>query len=69
MSSILSNREILNNLLDGQNLDDLTSRSLMQRWLNDEISDVQTGAFLGALWAKGCTGIELCSMAEELLNV
>ena len=69
MSSILSNREILNNLLDGQNLDDLTSRSLMQRWLNDEISDVQTGAFLGALRAKGCTGIELCSMAEELLNV
>jgi len=69
MSSILSNREILNNLLDGQNLDDLTSRSLMQRWLNDEISEVQTGAFLGALRAKGCTGVELCSMAEELLNV
>ena len=69
MSSILSNPEILNNLLDGENLDDSTSRSLMQRWLNDEISDVQTGAFLGALRAKGCTGVELCSMAEELLNV
>ena len=69
MPSILSNREILNNLLDGQNLDDLTSRSLMQRWLNDEISEVQTGAFLGALRAKGCTGVELFSMAEELLNV
>ena len=69
MSSNLSNREILNNLLDGENLDDLTSRSLMQRWLSDDISDVQTGAFLGALRAKGCTGIELCSMAEELLNV
>jgi len=41
----------------------------MQRWLNDEISDVQTGAFLSALRAKGCTGTELCSMAEELLNV
>jgi len=52
MSSILSNPEILNNLLDGENLDDSTSRSLMQRWLNDEISDVQTGAFLGALRAK-----------------
>ena len=69
MSSTLSNAEILNILLDGKNLDDLISRSLMQRWLNDEISDVQTGAFLSALRAKGCTGVELSSMAEELLNV
>ena len=69
MSSKLSNAEILNNLLEGKNLDDLTSRSLMQRWLNDEISDVETGAFLSALRAKGCTGIELCSMAKELLDV
>ena len=69
MSSNLSNSEILNILLEGRNLDDLTSRSLMQRWLNDEIPDVQTGAFLSALRAKGCTGGELCSMAEELLNV
>ncbi len=69
MSFNLSNAEILNNLLEGENLDDLTSRSLMQRWLNDEISDVQTGAFLSAFRAKGCTGVELSSMAEELLNV
>jgi len=69
MFSNLSNPEILDILLDGRNLDDLTSRSLMQRWLNDEISDVQTGAFLSALRAKGCSGVELCSMAEELLNV
>ena len=69
MSPKLSNTEILNILLEGDDLDDLTSRSLMQRWLNNEIPDVQTGAFLSALRAKGCTGIELCSMAEELLNV
>ncbi len=69
MSSTLSNPEILNNLLEGENLDDLTSRLLMKRWLNDEISDVQTGAFLSALRAKGCTGIELSAMAEELLSV
>ena len=49
MSSNLSNVEILNILLEGKNLDHITSRSLMQRWLNDEISDVQTGAFLSAL--------------------
>ncbi len=63
------NSEILNQLLQGQNLDELTARTLMKRWLNDEILDVQTGAFLSALRAKGSTGIELCSMAEELLNV
>jgi len=69
MSTYLTNAQILNNLLEGENLDDSTSRLLMQRWLNDDISDVQTGAFLSALRAKGCTGVELCSMAEELLNV
>ena len=69
MTSNLSNAEILDILLKGENLDDLTSRSLMKRWLNDEISDVQTGAFLSALRAKGCTGLELSSMAEELLGV
>ena len=69
MSSNLSNVEILNILLEGKDLDNLTSRTLMQRWLNDEISDVQTGAFLSALRAKGCSGVELCSMAQELLNV
>ena len=69
MLSNLSNAEILNNLLEGRDLDELTSRSLMQRWLNDEISDVETGAFLSALRAKSSTGVELSSMAEELLNV
>ena len=69
MSSNLSNTEILNSLLEGKNLDDLNARSLIQRWVKDEISDVQTGAFLSALRAKGCTGVELSSMAEELLNV
>ena len=69
MSSNLSNPEILNILLEGGNLDDSTSRLLMQRWLNEEIPDVQTGAFLSALRAKGCSGVELHSMAEELLNV
>ena len=59
MSSNLSNVEILNLLLEGKDLDNTSSRCLMQRWLNDEISDVQTGAFLSALRAKGCTGTEL----------
>ena len=57
MSSNLSNAEILNNLLEGRDLDELTSRSLMQRWLNDGISDVETGAFLSALRAKSSTAV------------
>ena len=69
MSSNLSNTEILNILLEGKNLDEFNSRLLMRRWLNNEIPDVLTGAFLSALRFKGCTGIELSSMAEELLNV
>ena len=69
MSSNLSNAEILNLLLEGRDLNDYSARSLMKRWLHDEISDVQTGAFLSALRVKGCTGVELSSMAEELLNV
>ena len=69
MSFNQSNSEILNQLLLGQDLEELTARILMKRWLNDEIADVQTGAFLSALRSKGVTGIELSSMAEELLNV
>jgi len=69
MSFNLSNSEILDRLIQGDNLDDQTSRSLMQRWLSNQIFDVQTGALLTALRVKGATGIELSSMAEELLNV
>ncbi len=69
MSFTKSNTEILNLLLQGQNLDDLSARFLMRRWLNDEILEVQTGAFLAALRAKGSTGTELSSMADELLKV
>ena len=67
MSSYLSNSEILNNLLEGMDLDQSTSRSLMQRWLNDEISDVETGAFLSALRAKSSTGVEPVSYTHLTL--
>ena len=63
-----TNSEILDQLLYGQNLNDENSRTLMKKWLNDEMSDVQTGAFLSAFRAKGATGKELSSMAEVLLN-
>ena len=69
MSLNKSNSEILNQLLLGQDLGEFTARTLMKRWLNNEIVDVETGAFLSALRSKGATGIELSSMADELLNV
>ena len=68
MSLIKTNSEILEELLSGQNLDSQTSSNLMKRWLNNEILDVQTGAFLSALRSKGATGIELSSMAQVLLS-
>ena len=68
MSINKSNSAILDQLLCGQNLDDATSSVLMSRWLNDEILDVQTGAFLSALRFKGATGTELSSMAKVLLD-
>ncbi len=68
MSKNKTNTEILEQLLYGQNLDDETSRSLMISWLNDEILDVQTGAFLSAFRSKGATGSELSSMAKVLLE-
>ena len=51
MSITKTNSEILNQLLNGQDLDEETSNILMKRWLNDEILEVQTGAFLSALRA------------------
>ena len=69
MSINHTNTKILNQLLEGKDLDEKTSSFLMKKWLNDEILEVQTGAFLAALRAKGTTGTELSSMAKELLNV
>ena len=63
-----TNSEILNQLLSGEDLNAETSNTLMKRWINDEILEVQTGAFLSALRAKGATGTELSSMADVLLN-
>ena len=68
MSITKTNSEILNQILNGHDLDAETSNTLMKRWLNDEILEVQTGAFLSAFRAKGATGNELSSMAEVLLN-
>ncbi len=68
MCILKTNSEILELLISGENLDKHTSTSLMKRWLNNEILEVETGAFLAALRSKGATGDELSSMAEVLLD-
>ena len=67
MSRNKSNSEILNLLLQGRNLYEIF-RHLMKKWLNEELSEVLLAPFD---WVEGkaSTGIELSSMAEELLNV
>ena len=68
MKNSIKINEILENLLDGVDLDESSSRDLMKAWLLEDISPVQTGALLAGLRAKGATGTELSAMAQELLN-
>ncbi len=53
-------------VLQGQDLSEEQASDLMNSWLNEELSPVQTGAFLAALRAKGVTGDELAAMAKVL---
>ncbi len=50
-------------LLNGQSLEESQASALMNAWLGEELSDVQTGAFLSALRSKGVSGEELAAMA------
>ena len=59
---------ILDSLLDGNDLNEITAQKLMNLWLNNEIQPVQTGALLAGFRAKGATGNELSSMAKVLLE-
>ena len=59
---------ILNKLVDGNDLNEMSAKKLMNLWLTNEIHPVQTGALLAGFRAKGATGIELASMAKELLD-
>ena len=43
--------KVLENLLEGKVLKDSEATSLMQGWLDQELTPVQTGAFLTALRA------------------
>ncbi len=57
---------VLDSLIDGDDLSDEQAESLMEAWLSESLTPVQTGAFLVALRSKGLNGIELASMARVL---
>ena len=58
--------QILEMLLEGENLPAAEATALMKAWLAEQLTPVQTGAFLAALRAKGVTGSELAGMAQVL---
>ena len=59
---------ILETILKGNNLDENMAKTLMNNWLNDEISPVKSAAILAGLRCKGVTGLELATMANILLD-
>ena len=59
---------IIETILQGNDLDENNTRTLMNAWLNDEISPVKSAALLAGLRCKRVTGIELATMANILLD-
>ena len=59
---------ILEKILKGHDLDDKMAGTLMNSWLNDEISPIKSAAILAGLRCKTVTGTELATMANILLD-
>lgn len=57
---------LLDRLLEGEHLLPTDAAALMEAWLAEDLSPVQTGAFLAALRARGAQGAELAAMAGVL---
>ena len=57
---------LLEQLLQGQALSASEATQLMRAWLAEELTPVQTGAFLAGLRAKGVVADELAAMAAVL---
>ncbi len=60
---------LLNTILEGLNLSEDEATLVIQGWLEEKFTPVQTGAFLAAFRAKGVTGEELAAMAKVLRDV
>ena len=59
---------ILETILQGNDLDENMARTLMNAWLNDDISPVKSAAILAGLRCKRVSGIELATMSNILLD-
>ena len=68
MDKFMKFNEVLEEILNGNNLDEVTAKHLMKSWLLEEFSPVQTGALLAGFRSKNVTGVELSSMASELIS-
>ncbi|MEB3159423.1 MAG: anthranilate phosphoribosyltransferase [Synechococcus sp.] len=62
----LSWPQMLEHLLQGGTLSEADATALMEAWLAETLTPVQTGAFLAALRARGVNGHELAAMARVL---
>lgn len=58
--------QLLETLLGGNVLTKEQASALMEAWLAEELTPVQTGAFLAALRARDVQGTELAAMAQVL---
>ena len=58
--------QLLEHLLQGGSLRDDEATALMEAWLSEALTPVQTGAFLVALRARPVNGTELAAMARVL---
>ncbi len=58
--------QVLEKILEGNHLSESEAIDLMSGWLKEDLSPVQTGAFLASLRAKNITGTELAAMAKVL---
>ena len=59
---------ILETILQGKDLDENMTKTLMNFWLNEDISPIKSAAILAGLRCKKVTGIELSTMANILLD-
>ncbi|HEY9825665.1 MAG TPA: anthranilate phosphoribosyltransferase, partial [Stenomitos sp.] len=59
---------LLQQLLEGQSLNQTQAIQLMTGWLNHDVDPVLSGAILAALQAKGVVADELVGMASVLLS-
>ena len=66
MGAALSFPQLLEQLLEGRDLDSPQAERLMRGWIGEQIDPALTGALLAALRCKGLQGEELSAMAQVL---